>query len=124
MSEHTPGPWTIEERFSSDYYTRGRKYYAVWISTYKVLDIPGPASEPTSLADARLIAAAPELVQAIEVAGRIVGQVLGSEFTTKFERDRALSRAFDALSGTYYRAIGQPLEWWESEPTTKGQVSV
>ena len=74
---------------------------------------------PEDQANARLISSAPELLNAIEVAGRIVGQVQDSQFATKSERDYALSRASDALGGTYFKATGQALKWWEYEPTAR-----
>lgn len=60
-----------------------------------------------------------KLLNAIEVAGRIVGQVQDRQFATNSERDYALSRASDALGGTYFKATGQALKWWEYEPTAR-----
>ena len=66
-------------------------------------------------ANARLIAAAPTMLDAIETAGRIVGQVQDNPKMSAGERAYALSRACDALGGTYFKATGKPLEWWQAE---------
>jgi hypothetical protein len=34
---------------------------------------------------------------------------------TASERAYALSRACDALGGTYFKTTGRPLEWWRYE---------
>ena len=63
-------------------------------------------------ANARLIAAAPTMLDAIETAGRIVGQVQDNPKMSAGERAYALSRACDALGETYFKTTGRPLEWW------------
>lgn len=60
-----------------------------------------------------------ELLDAIEVAGRIVGQLLDGQFATKSERNYALSRAHNALGPIYFKATGKPLKWWEYEATAR-----
>ena len=57
-----------------------------------------------------------DLLSAIEKAGRIVGQVQDNPRMSADERAYALSRACDALGGTYFKATGKPLEWWQPEP--------
>jgi hypothetical protein len=72
--------------------------------------------EDDSVANARLIASAPAMLEAIATAGRIVGQVQDNPRMSADERAYALSRASDALGGTYFQTTGQPLEWWQPEP--------
>ena len=90
-------------------------------------DAPPPDSYAQAEDNANLIAAAPKMLAAIETAGRIVGQVLDNPRMRADERAYALSRACDALGGTYFKATGQPLEWWQPEPAiakaTNGQGS-
>jgi hypothetical protein len=71
-SKHTPGPWTIKSVFPDR--SRGQTFGPrVWISAKvnnlncRLADIPDIES-PTSdlLADARLIAAAPDLLAALQ----------------------------------------------------------
>ena len=83
----------------------------------------GSADEHCRLRDAeatvkllRLAASAPELLAAIATAGRIVGQVQDNPKMSASERAYALSRALDALGGTYFKTTRKPLEWWQSEP--------
>jgi hypothetical protein len=75
-----------------------------------------PASYAQAEDNARLIAAAPAMLEAIETAGRIVGQVQDNPKMSADERAYALSRASDALGGTYFKTTGKPLEWWQLEP--------
>jgi hypothetical protein len=58
------------------------------------------------------IIARQDLLNAIEGAGRIVGQVLDGWHETKSERNSALFKVHDFLSSTYFKATGLPLEWW------------
>ena len=55
-----------------------------------------------------------ELLATIEYASRTIGQLL-DEPITKDMLAMALSRALSALGGTYYKATGKPLEWWQGE---------
>ena len=59
MAEHTPGPWNLTEDMHG-YYIRGHE------SEYYVCEIP--EDDDKSGADARLIAAAPDLLAACEAA--------------------------------------------------------
>ena len=75
-----------------------------------------PASYAQAEDNARLIASAPAMLDAIATAGRIVGQVQDIPRMSADERAYALSRACDALGGTYFKTTGKPLEWWQPEP--------
>jgi hypothetical protein len=72
-----------------------------------------PDSRP--IQDYWLYATTPELIEAIEKAGRIVGQVLDSPKMSLDQRSYALSRAFSTLGPIYFKTTGQPLEWWQYE---------
>jgi hypothetical protein len=52
------------------------------------------------------------MLEAIETAGGVVGTVLDSPNMTSRERNLALSRAHVALGAAYFKATGEPLEWW------------
>jgi len=108
---HTPGPWDYAGpsdigRDSYSIYGSGPLAYTAGPADY------GDAAE----ANARLIAAAPALLEAIETAGRIVGQVQDNPRMSADERAYALGRAEDALGGIYFKTTGTPLEWWQPEP--------
>jgi hypothetical protein len=66
MAEHTKGPWELEESL------RGNNYTAIsgddWIELATVVTRMklGGDDSPEGLANARLIAAAPELLEALE----------------------------------------------------------
>ena len=64
MSKHTPGPWEIEEHYHSGYrWISGPKHsqlaQVVWCMSYE-------DRSPECEANAHLIAAAPELLEALE----------------------------------------------------------
>ena len=122
---YTPGPWTI------DHQRIGPPGEPVALlcdvndpMTGTVIDWPRGNDSGTAMsiddaeneANARLIASAPAMLEAIETAGRIVGQVQDNPKMSADERAYALSRAEDALGGTYFKATGKPLEWWQPEP--------
>ena len=123
---HTPGPWTI------DHQRIGPPGEPVALlcdvndpMSGTVIDWPrgNDSSAAMSIddaeneANARLIASAPAMLNAIATAGRIVGQVQDNPEMSADERAYALSRACDALGGTYFKTTGKPLEWWQFEPT-------
>jgi hypothetical protein len=108
---HTKGPWTA--------FQDKMRRRTIGTATGRICDMWG--QDPAFFteedeANARLIAAAPELLEAIATAGRIVGQVQDNPRMSASERAYALSRACDALGGTYFSTTGKPLEWWQPEP--------
>jgi hypothetical protein len=109
---YTPGPWTIQ--YSTNDY-EGNLIYANRAIAATVTEEASEAT-PEDLANARLIAAAPAMLEAIATAGRIVGQVQDNPRMSADERAYALSRACDALGGTYFKTTGKPLEWRQPEP--------
>ena len=113
---HSPGPWRLDHERVLD--TNNDPVALIADTDGEVIDWPWvydeapPASYRHAEDSARLIAAAPMMLDAIEKAGRIVGQVQDSPTMTASERAYALSRACDALGGTYFKTTGRPLEWW------------
>lgn len=76
MSKHTPGPWAFVQGGSGDFPT-----WNVRIATRGVITLPPTASMETMDADARLIAAAPELLEALrpiaergEISAKIIAK--------------------------------------------------
>lgn len=63
MDKHTPGPWLIEDHGGNHAYLSGRN----WIGFVEVVVRMGTAQtvSPEGMANARLIAAAPELLEAL-----------------------------------------------------------
>ena len=110
---HTPGPWTAFETYP--------QRHTVGTPNGKICDLWGmdPAFfTDEDQANLRLIAASPTMLDAIETAGRIVSQVLDNPRMSADERASALSRACDALGGTYSKITGTPLS---SAPSTTGR---
>tara|TARA_R100000306_G_C4358623_1_gene134096 strand:- start:500 stop:925 length:426 start_codon:yes stop_codon:yes gene_type:complete len=101
--KHTPGPWIQGNG-------RGDDSHIVRDSNNNLIaDVAGPSTRDrlVSKANARLIASVPAMIEAIEKAGRIVGQLLNDPSTG--DQAYALSRAYDALGITYFKATGNSL---------------
>lgn len=82
MSEHTKGPWQVEEGFSvvgtrrtvTEYFVR-RDGDSIAIAA----DILDPKTGEPSEANARLIAAAPQLLEACEELATLYAEAIGEE---------------------------------------------
>ena len=61
MSAHTPSPWTFVQSGTGDF-----PIWNVRIGTRGLITLPATAGMETMDADARLIAAAPELLEALQ----------------------------------------------------------
>lgn len=61
MSAHTPGPWSFVQSGTGDF-----PVWNVRIGTRGLITLPATADMETMDADARLIAAAPELLEALQ----------------------------------------------------------
>jgi hypothetical protein len=96
MSAHTPGPWKVDQQRRAHGYN-----VAVFSGDIAVADVPGigkdPANDPEADANARLIAAAPELLGALDDLAWIVeaGRV---EPVARAEVDERLERARAAIA--------------------------
>jgi hypothetical protein len=118
-TQHTPGPWTIDhERIGPpgepvallcDSHAPESGTVVEWPRFGEVVD------DTENEANARLLASCPDLLNAIEVAGRIVAQVLDSPNMTSRERSVALSGAWGALGPIYFTVTGTPLAWSQCE---------
>jgi hypothetical protein len=66
MSNHTPGPWTVKRRFDVYQDTQTRGVGGTFIATTKgISELPESVNKICE-ADAKLIAAAPELLKALQ----------------------------------------------------------
>jgi hypothetical protein len=77
-SQHTPAPWKLNKKAPLVYAGEGKEVLTLIAAT----DVPTgmPAHEPSfeeRFANARLIAAAPELLAALELVARTVGNPYG-----------------------------------------------
>ena len=79
MNSHTPGPWTLRGEFGTAYvYARGdRVSGVVAVLNY---DWPGPEQCKEQRANAKLVTAAPELLDALKsLLDRYVGLVISGD---------------------------------------------
>lgn len=98
MSEHTPGPWSVED--ASAIHARKRD---IWIETAAKrlagVDTDWGTGSPhtiphnEALANAHLIAAAPDLLETLEYARGIVAMELGEESAHLRPLDAAIAKA-------------------------------
>ena len=92
MSEHTPGPWTNPEGSVSIFCN-----YEDRPNISKVTDVHGTLGAEASVANARLIAAAPELLEALKTAISIMQD---------YDIDEALAGEFDIFTDAWTKATG------------------
>lgn len=69
QSQHTPGPWSVEEQWATDADGKGFRF-AYWIGA----DDGEICRSVLSLEDARLIAAAPDLLAALKDVFAVLGE--------------------------------------------------
>jgi hypothetical protein len=89
MSEHTPGPWHVKDFDGDQIMVRGER------------SMPAVCTGPDRWANARLIAAAPELLEAAKLALDIAEEWISSELsgTGFYEEDMAeLQPVRDAIA--------------------------
>lgn len=102
MAEHTPGPWRVNDHRMRT----SPKVYGPWMrgrgGPRKIADIYGPGDSDV-YANARLIAAAPDLLEACELEeeaerlGQIWGELIRPESgATEIEKREAKEVAFEA----------------------------
>jgi hypothetical protein len=78
-TQHTPGPWVASHDVAGIVIEPGRSHYLPYVA---VLESRGGGSEEERWANARLIAAAPELLDALKEAREVLAVALawpGSE---------------------------------------------
>ena len=104
-AKHTPGPWYLEEvgYSSSSYYIRGSFDSGArhTIGKGAVAHIPRSTVNPME-ANARLIAAAPELLEALKEVTEILDEVLG--FGTEPSHGNIAAKARAAIAKATGRA--------------------
>lgn len=90
MSKHTPGPWTLSNRMCPD---RGEGFF--WVSAERTLHLMvAPCPEGfvfgENEANARIIAAAPELLEACKLA---LEQINANDYRTRDTIRAAIAKA-------------------------------
>lgn len=102
MSKHTPGPWYMSEEYGLHVYSPAEKMQIADILLCDASD-PEPyatADEKTAKANARLIAAAPDLLAALRDMVRFVGTDAGRVLSmipedTWYAAHHAIAKATD-----------------------------
>lgn len=102
-SKHTPGPWKWSDAHSAtdERYT----WSLLGASGYGILSCDGEGNSPQGLGDfanARLIAAAPELLEALKQVTRLFGREI------PFDRDHypTIREAVDCARAAIAKAVG------------------
>lgn len=100
---HTPGPWVIDPLFPTDVQTsNGGTEIATMVQRERrfAANHPNAADFPVTFANARLIAAAPELLEAPQTLRRICSDIPAIELNPKFaEASRAALAAIAKATG-------------------------
>ena len=100
MSEHTPGPWrSIIGYDGSHTILTGKDYSLQCVALIK--------STPTCQADARLIAAAPEMLEALKHCY----DLLGRYEINRIDGDEIADEAASIIRSAITKATGEVLPW-------------
>lgn len=94
MSAHTPGPWVVEE-WASDYGPTGdfSVYQVGAKNKYPIASIQEPFNGKKTKANANLIAAAPDLLEALWVATEHNALHFGEQHNTVIQGRAAIAKA-------------------------------
>lgn len=75
--QHTPGPWATDDHLGTPYNISDKHGDAVALTQQRILSLSG--TDPERLANSRLIAAAPDLLEAARLAVIELGYVAHAE---------------------------------------------
>ena len=102
MSEHTPGPWKAKKWVGTDPYDDPDRPFVEVGNVHWSPKNWKPAAAIEQTANARLIAAAPEMLEALE-------KVISEYIKSLYNSDRALylGRAMNAAEKTIAKAKGE-----------------
>ena len=104
MNKHTPGPWTVISKQYSFLVNQGRKRSSIEICHGDTdINIPLYGTREQAEADARLIAAAPDMLVALKMAFKIPKPwIMGGRTITEEEWNAAV----DAVTAAIAKAEG------------------
>ena len=107
-AKHTPGPWAIRDHWADDgafevYPTRGGKKpkFGEWAALAEVREY-GPDEAPEAEANARLIAAAPDLLEALKES-----RMKLQWFAESYPHDIAAPNFFASIDAAIAKATGE-----------------
>ena len=94
MTKHTPGPWTMHPRFDDGAEVRAIAPVA-WCSVASTVGSSGDQSidAAEARANARLIAAAPDLLAALDRLERLSGSAMGTDDPARVFARAAIAKA-------------------------------
>ena len=95
MSKHTPSPWIVNERFPGSYNIDGPD---IWLGASSA------KTKEQNLADAFLVSAAPEMLEALELASALFGWIDDAVIDAAHRRS-AIKMANDKRPEAYIREI-------------------
>ena len=98
MAEHTPGPWDIVIRSNDD--------YGMWAGLTHIATVHNREDSPVDEANARLIAAAPALLEALELASKYLGKAVADGLMGGTAVP--VERAFEITKAVIAQARGEP----------------
>lgn len=103
-NKHTPGPWTVYDKrylFTDNEGSASIRFGDIWIADVHGAHV-GPQTKEEADANISLIAAAPELLQALKALSSVVGLT-----AFKYEGQRAvLQEAYDIARDAIAKAEG------------------
>jgi hypothetical protein len=111
MPSHTPGPWRVDPGSPQDIQCAGGEIASTWntLCNGEEFRVTGACTDmATSLANARLIAAAPDLLAACKLAIPEISCLFNQAYHRREtpERDPSVCAALDALKAAIAAAEG------------------
>jgi len=97
---HTPGPWTLKHRQSGEFTIDKGDWYIA--DTFGCCDANGFLDDRESIANAHLIAAAPEMLNTLEIAGHVLRSYQHGNSATDLAKEAA-----DLIDAVVAAAKGQ-----------------
>lgn len=93
MSKHTPGPWEWSNQYKSS--DNSDTWSLIGADGYGILSCDGEANSPQSCnkADAQLIAAAPELLEALKMVSGYIRTMKGAGHEYTIAVQEAIAKA-------------------------------
>ncbi len=93
-AKHTPGPWALHPRFTAE----------VWAARRRIANCKGLGEERTDAANARLIAAAPDLLDVLIQCRAVLSTVLGETSADDEPKHSVLTRRIQAADAVIAKA--------------------
>ena len=99
MNTHTPGPWKVTYNKKFNWYDISHCHICEWGETPTIIKVEDYQDEPYKTGNANLIAAAPELLEALKMLRNILHEHVSGVSSNYFEAWNATQKAISKAEG-------------------------